>query len=85
MGISKVTRNCQITIPKDVRMQLNVKEVDEVIFTVIDKKVLLNKSTKDIIGETAGIWKSMKETGVEYENRMRKGWSKRLAREYATR
>jgi AbrB family looped-hinge helix DNA binding protein len=85
MGISKVTRNCQITIPKDVRMQLNVKEGDEVIFTVIDKKVLLNKSTKDIIGETAGIWKSMKETGVEYENRMRKGWSKRLAREYATR
>ncbi len=85
MGISKITRNCQITIPKDIRKQLNVREGDEVIFTVSDNKAMITKSTRDIIKETAGIWKDMKETGIEYENRIRKGWSKRLAREYATR
>ena len=85
MGISKITRNCQVTIPKDVRIQLGVKEGDEVIFTVSDNKATITKSTRDIIKETAGIWKDIKDTGVEYENRIRKGWSKRLAREYATR
>ena len=85
MGISKVTRNCQVTLPKDVRIQLGVQEGDEVVFTVIDKKAIVTKSTRDVIKETAGIWKDMKETGIEYENRIRKGWSKRLQREYATR
>ncbi len=85
MGISRITRNCQVTIPKDVRTQLGVKEGDEIIFTVTDNKATITKSTRDIIKETAGIWKDMKETGVEYENRMRKGWSRRLEREHATR
>ncbi len=85
MGISKVTRNCQVTLPKDVRRQLHLREGDEVIFTVSDNKAVVTKSTRDIIKETAGIWKDMKETGIEYEKRIRKGWSKRLAREYATR
>lgn len=77
MGISRITRNCQVTIPKDVRTQLGVKEGDEVIFTIIDNKVTVNKSTKDIIKETAGIWKGMKETGEEYQRRIRKEWKHR--------
>ena len=77
MGISKVTRNCQVTIPKDVRMQLNLREGDDVIFTVIDKKIMITKSTRDIIKETAGIWKDVKETGEEYQRRIRREWRSR--------
>ena len=77
MGISRITRNCQVTIPKDVRTQLGVKEGDEVVFTIVDNSVTVHKSTRDIITETAGIWKGMKETGEEYQRRMRKEWKHR--------
>ncbi|MBI4154768.1 hypothetical protein HY498_01640 [Candidatus Woesearchaeota archaeon] len=33
---------------------------------------------KDLIKKTAGIWKGMNETGIDYENRVRLGWKKRL-------
>lgn len=78
MGISRITRNCQVTIPKDVRKQLHVKEGDEVVFTVIDDKVIVKKSMRDIITETAGIWKGTKETGEAYQRRIRKEWNHRL-------
>lgn len=84
MGISRVTRNCQITIPKDIRKIVGIKEGDEIVISVIDGKAVLSKSGRDFAKEAAGIWAGMKETGVEYENKIRKGWSKRLKREYAT-
>ena len=33
---------------------------------------------KKIINAAAGLWSDMKETGVEYERMVRKGWKKRL-------
>lgn len=81
MGISKVTRNCQVTIPKDVRMQLNVKEGDELLFVVEEGKVKLLKIENSILA-AAGLWKDMKETGIEYQNRVRSGWKRRLKRIY---
>ena len=32
---------------------------------------------KNIIKESAGLWVGIKDTGIEYEARLRKGWSKR--------
>lgn len=84
MGISKVTRNCQITIPKDVRKAVGVKEGDEIMFIVDGDKVKLTKVKDDIIQRTAGIWGDIGETGVEYQRRIRKGWSRRLKKQYAT-
>ena len=83
MGISKITRNYQVTLPKDVRKVVGVKEGDEVMFIVNGSRVLLVKSKDDIIQKTAGIWKDMKETGEEYQRRLRKGWHRRLKKQYA--
>ena len=44
MGITKITRNYQITLPKDIRKIINVKEGDDIIFLVEDDKVFLTKS-----------------------------------------
>ncbi len=77
MGISKLTRNCQITLPKDVRKIIGVKEGDEVLFTIENDNVRLIKAKKDIIKATAGLWKDMKESGAEYQTRIRSGWKKR--------
>ncbi len=77
MGISKVTRNCQITLPKDIRKIIGVKEGDEVIFAIENDNVRLIKAKKDIIKATAGLWKEIKGTGAEYQTKIRAGWKKR--------
>lgn len=77
MGISKITRNYQITLPRDVREVKKLKEGDEVIFVFEDDKVVLQKVDKDPVLAAAGIWKGMKETGAEYQKRMRSQWKKR--------
>lgn len=77
MGISRITRNCQITIPKDVRTQLGVKEGDEVIFIVENENITLKKQMKNPIMAAAGAWKGMKETGAQYQRRIRAQWEKR--------
>ena len=82
MGISKITRNWQITLPKDVRELKSLKENDSVIFAIEGKRVELVKMDKDVIKAAAGLWTESKETGLEYENKIRKGWSKRLKREF---
>jgi AbrB family looped-hinge helix DNA binding protein len=77
MGISKITRNFQITLPRDVREFKNLNVGDKVLFVVEDKRIELVKLDKNIVKDTAGIWSGMKESGVEYERRLRKGWKKR--------
>ena len=85
MGIAKITRNYQITLPRDIRKIISVKEGDEIMFIVEDNRINLMKVEDDIIKKTAGIWGDIGETGQEYQKRVRKGWSKRLKKQYATR
>lgn len=77
MGISKITRNFQITLPKDVRKQRNFKVGDTLLFVVTDDKTELVKMDKDIIQKTAGLWSTTAETGLQYERRLRSAWQKR--------
>ena len=81
MGISKIKRNWQVTLPKDVREIKDLKENDSVIFTIDGNRVEIVKINKDIIKATAGLWTNSKESGIKYERKIRKGWSKRLKRE----
>jgi len=77
MGISKITRNFQITLPKDVREIKNFHVGEKVMFVVEGDKVDIIKLDKDIIKQTAGLWEGLNETGQEYERRVRKDWAKR--------
>jgi len=77
MGISKISRNYQVTLPKDVRELKNFKIGDKIVFIVDDGHVELAKINKKIISDVAGLWDDMKETGIEYERRLRKKWKKR--------
>ena len=82
MGIAKITRNWQVTIPKDVRQLKELEEGDSVIFAIEGDHVDLLKMNKDVIRAAAGLWTETKETGVEYENRVRKPWESRRKREF---
>ncbi len=84
MGIAKITRNYQVTLPKDIRKMISLKEGDEIMFSIEDNRVNIMKVEDDIINRTAGIWKDMKETGAEYQRKIRKSWSRRLKKQYAT-
>ena len=80
MGISKITRNFQVTLPKDVRELKEFKVGEKVIFVVEGDKVDIIKMDKNIVREAAGLWAGLKETGVGYETRLRKEWAKRQAK-----
>lgn len=78
MGISKITRNFQVTLPKDVRSVVKVKEGDSIIFTFEEDKVVIQKMSEDPVMAAAGIWKNTKETGAGYQKRIREQWKKRM-------
>ncbi|HLC31483.1 MAG TPA: AbrB/MazE/SpoVT family DNA-binding domain-containing protein [Candidatus Nanoarchaeia archaeon] len=77
MGIAKITRNCQITLPKDVRKVQGLKEGDSVLFSVEGDKVVITKMKDDVFAAAAGIWKNTKETGAAYQRRIRAQWKTR--------
>lgn len=77
MGISKITRNFQVTLPKDIRGIMNLHVGDTVLFVNDGSRIDLVKMDKDIIRKAAGLWSGLKETGLEYERRVRAGWRKR--------
>mgnify|MGYP001593302901 FL=1 len=81
MGIAKITRNYQITIPKDIREIKDLREGDSVVFTIEENKVQLTKMNKDSIKFAAGLWSKTKESGAVYERKVRAGWKRRLKRE----
>ena len=80
MGISKITRNYQITLPKDVRKVAGLKEGDEVTILIEGDKIIITKSDINPIMAAAGAWKGIKETGEEYQKRVRSEWKKREKR-----
>ncbi len=79
MGITKVTRNYQVTLPKDVREAEEIKVGDRLIAVPRENGIFLRKMDKSIISKTAGIWKS-KGSGVEYVRKIRDEEEKRLKR-----
>lgn len=78
MGISKITRNYQITLPKDIRELKHLKVGDKILFVVDGDKIDLLKADKSVINNAAGLWSDLKESGQEYERKIRKGWKKRM-------
>lgn len=77
MGLSKITRNFQITIPRDVREAKNFHVGDKVLFLIKHDCVDLVKLDDKNLADAAGLWAGLLESGVEYERRMRKEWSRR--------
>lgn len=77
MGISKITRNFQITLPKDVREAKNFQVGDRVVFLIKDTCVDLVRLDDKAFSEAEGLWSDVKETGVQMQRRLRKEWDSR--------
>lgn len=81
MGIGKITRNFQVTIPRDVRELRPMREGDLVMFAVEGDRVVMELVDEDPIKAAAGIWADMKEEPEEFERRLRRESEARLRRE----
>lgn len=73
MGISKVTRNYQISIPKDVRAELKLSVGDVVLVKREGERIIVELlKEKDIVKETFGLWGKSKIPGWKVVKRLRK-------------
>lgn len=79
MGVTKVTRNYQVTLPKDVREAENIKVGDTLVVGAKEGGIFLKKMNNDLIDKTAGAWKS-KGSGVSYVRKLRSEEERRLKR-----
>jgi len=81
MSMTKVTRNYQITVPRDIREQADIKEGDKIVITIENEEIKLKKFDEDSFKKAFGIWKNAGiKDSVKYVGDMRKGWEKRRRR-----
>lgn len=80
MGVAKVTRNYQVTIPRDVRVMHNIEIGDTLVFSMEGDKVEILKLKVDILEKTFGSWSSTEKTGIAYTKEIRKEWHSREKR-----
>jgi len=80
MGITKVTRNYQITLPADIREILDIKVGDKIVVISDKDGAVIKKINKNAINNAFGAWTPSKESGVEYARKIRNEEEKRLKR-----
>jgi AbrB family looped-hinge helix DNA binding protein len=57
MATTKVTRKGQITIPIEIRKELDIREGDHLLVRKVDDKIIL-ENNRDWVARTAGIFKA---------------------------
>lgn len=77
MGVSTVTRNYQITLPRDVRKMEEIRIGDRFIVEAEGKRIVLTKLKEDALKEAFGIWKETKISSVKYVRKSRDEWKRR--------
>ena len=58
MSLTKVTRNYQITVPRDIREQADIKEGDKLVITMENDEIKMKKFNEDSFKKAFGIWKN---------------------------
>ncbi|MBI2144233.1 AbrB/MazE/SpoVT family DNA-binding domain-containing protein [Candidatus Woesearchaeota archaeon] len=61
MAVSRVTRNYQVTVPRELRELADIKVGDTMLFVREGEDILLKKIDKDLLGRGFGLWKRAQE------------------------
>ena len=81
MGLAKVTRGYQVTIPKDVRRIENIHIGDSVLFAIEGDRVDFMKMKGDILEKALGSWGGKsKGDSISYVRTLREEWDRRAKR-----
>ena len=57
MAVSRVTRNYQVTVPREIRETCDIREGDVILFTREEGAITLRKVDKSLMAKCFGIWK----------------------------
>ncbi|SMH72276.1 Regulators of stationary/sporulation gene expression [Candidatus Nitrosotalea okcheonensis] len=74
MNIGSITTKGQITIPKEIRASLDLKEGDKVIFVIEGGQTIIRKASRERLSEILHRQKPWKEHSIRFQKRMRKEW-----------
>ena len=61
MAVSRVTRNYQVTVPREIRELVDIKVGDMLLFIREGEEVVLRKINKDLLAQGFGLWKKTRE------------------------
>ncbi|WKT58877.1 AbrB/MazE/SpoVT family DNA-binding domain-containing protein [Candidatus Nitrosotenuis chungbukensis] len=74
MSVGSVTTKGQITIPKEIREKLNLKEGDRVIFVIEGGQATIRKASSEKFSEILRRQKPWQEHSVKFQKRIRREW-----------
>jgi AbrB family looped-hinge helix DNA binding protein len=74
LSIGSITTKGQITIPKEIRASLDLKEGDRVIFAIEDGQATIKKASRERLSAILRRQKPWREHSLKFQKRMRKGW-----------
>lgn len=72
--MGSITTKGQVTIPKEIREALGLREGDRVIFLIEGEKVVIRKVSSEKLSEIIMRQKPWPETGLDFQERLRKEW-----------
>lgn len=74
LSIGSITTKGQITIPKEIRISLDLKEDNRVIFAIEDGQATIRKASRERLSEILRRQKPWREHSTKFQKRMRKEW-----------
>lgn len=74
VSVASITTKGQITIPKEIRDALNLKEGNRVIFIIEGDKVVIRKVSSEKLSEILLRHKPWYETGLDFQKKVREEW-----------
>lgn len=81
MSMTKVTRNYQITVPRDIREQADIREGYKLVITMENDEIKMKKFDEDVFKKAFGSWKNAGiKDSVKYVRSIRNEWEKRAKR-----
>lgn len=61
MAVSRVTRNYQVTVPREIRELTSIKVGDTLLFSKEGDEVIVKRVDKDVLSRGFGLWKRAQE------------------------
>ena len=74
VSVSSITTKGQITIPKEIREALDLREGDKVIFTIEGDRAMIRKVSGEKLSDILSRQKPWAEASLEFQKRLRKEW-----------
>lgn len=73
MAVSRVTRNFQVTVPREIRELAGIKEGDTLLFVKEGDEILLKRINKELLSKGFGLWKKSQEKTPWLVNKLLRG------------